>query len=206
MSVEPGGGAIDDQIELLTLEFVQAAPDHRPISRRGRGQRQRLRGGTVRDHQTRRTLPQQRPQHPAYRPARTEHQDTRAGECEQVITGKIANQAYAVGVVAVQTLFAHHQGVHRAGILGACAEDIRQPECALLERQCDVQTTSTRCDELLDVVFEFLQIAQNPLVAHVLPGLPGERRVDLRRFGVFDRIADHGIQVGHAVSYPAAAR
>lgn len=114
-----------------------------------------------------------------------------------MVAAKVTHQPDTVRIVAKQTVLAHHQGVHRTGGMRTITQRTGQPERPFLERHGDVEATTAAGDKLLDIVFKFLEVAQNTVVAHVLTGLARKLGVDLRRFRMRYRVADHGIQVCH---------
>ena len=75
---------------------------------------------------------------------------------------------------------------------------ISQREGFELERQRHVDAAPAGGDEAGHAGGEAIERREDRLVAHVLRGLAGERRVYARRFAVRDRIADDGVTVGHA--------
>ena len=145
----------------------------------------------------RRIFAKQGTQYAAHRATGTEQQDPCPRKPEQVVAAKITHQTNTVRVVAVQAVVTHHQGVDRTGGMSTVAQRTCEAKRTLLERHGNIEAAATAGDKLPDVVLEFLEVPQDTFIAHVLTGLQGERSVDLGRFGMRYRVADHGIQVGH---------
>ena len=88
--------------------------------------------------------------------------------------------------------------LHGAGRLRALARRVRRRERVELERHGDVEAACRlRARTLSSDRGEAAERRQQALVGHGLPGRARERRVDLRRLGVRDRIADDGVAVRH---------
>ena len=122
------------------------------------------------------------------------------------VADEIGHQSGAVGVVAEDVVSIEYQRIYCTRTLGARAETFRQRKRLRLERHGDVGAAPARCDELRYAVRKAVRRREDRLIRHVLPGLTGKGCVDLRGFGVGNRVPEYGVTVGHGRRILAAKR
>jgi hypothetical protein len=127
-------GCIDDEVEPLTVQLIEAASLNRaecgsqPCQLMGPGV------GPVGDHQLGKSGFEERDQHPACGPARAEQKDPSSRKTKAMVAIEIPDQADPVGVVAAQTTSVESdQGVDRTRDLGAVRPLIRECPGGFLE-------------------------------------------------------------------------
>ena len=190
-------GRVDQHIEALPGEIRVARHVDRRCERRGDGMR--LLDGAIGNDQTLRLFAEQRADHTTRSAARADQQNSRAMQHDAVVGAQIAHQPNAVGVIAVNALFVEAQGIHRARSLGPRRTTGCQFERLLLERYRDIQTAPACDAKRFHGLNKAVERRKHLLVGQRLQGLPREFAMNVGRFTVRDRIADHGVTVGHGV-------
>ena len=180
------------------MEGIEAAAMHRTGTGEAPGQRARLVGGAVGDHEFGGRLREQRAHRAAGGTAGAEQQHPRAGDPPAEVVQQVAHQPGSVRVVTVQLpVTGQPQRVHGAGLGGPAAQPVREREGIELEGNRDVHALAAGCEEFARGSGEAPQRHQQPPVFHVLPGLCSEAGMDHRRARMGNRVAGHHVAVGH---------
>ena len=195
---EAGGGGVDDEVERCR-GFVE--PASRDALAKQLGEFLRAADGAVGDDKGGGLLIEQRLDHATCRATGAEQQDAFAGERAMQVAGEVGNQAGAVGVVTENAVGVEFQRVDRAGTFGARAQMLGQLVGFFLERYGDVGPAPARRDERGDAIHKAVERRQDGLVRHVLPGLAGERSMNLRGFGVGDGVPENGVAISHGALF-----
>src|SRR5204863_6711587 len=109
----------------------------------------------------------------------------------------VADEPGAVSVVAENGCIVELERVDRACLLGAIAALGCEREGLELEGQRDVQALTAGGTKHSDGRSETVAWRENRFVTQILFELPREFGVNARRLGLRDRVADHGVEIGH---------
>ena len=161
------------------------------------GQRLRLVGVPIGDEQAGRTAVKERRDDAARGAAGTEQQDALPGQRDAEIDLDVAHQTGAVGVVAENPGFLESQRIDCARPFGTGAAPGAETKSLFLERHGYVRPFATGGDKLRDCRGKPVKRGQYGFVANILSALFSEARMDGRRPGMGNRIAQYAIAVGH---------
>ena len=151
--------------------------------------------GAVGHHQSARPRVQQRPQHPGGGTTGTYQQDVASGHLHTCIDCDVVNQANSVGVVCMNAIVVKPQCVGSACQLGPAAFKLRGGECLKFERNRDVAAPGAALTQPGQGRGKVVKSYKLFVIGYKLPGKFGKSSVDLRRFAVFDRVAEYAVMV-----------
>ena len=129
--------------------------------------------------------------------AGAEHQHAFARHSIAEVAPDVVDKPDAVEVFGIGALALEFHGVDRAGKARAFAQVRRIGEGVELEGGRHVEPAPALAPEGVDARRETPERSLDGDIGHGLPGLSSESRMDERRFGVDDRIADDGVEVDH---------
>src|SRR6185503_3299017 len=127
-----------------------------------------------------------------------------AFDADAEIAAQVPDQPDPVGVVTEGIMKAHR--VYRLRDPGALAYLLAKTKRLVLERQRDIEPPPPCGTPALYRLGKGVQRRFQPDVFDVLPRGAGEFGVDLRRFGVRDRVADDRVPVAHRPTQSRSCR
>ena len=211
-TLQARGRAVDDDVEMLPLEFVEPVGFDLTVGSELFSEFARLDHRAVGDHKFGGMVTQNRIEYTAHRPTGTEDQYLLVAQRNAQVVFDVVHQPGTIGVVAEQlAVFFETQAVHGLGQLRPVAALVGQPVGIGLERHGDVEPLAAERTELVDGLRQAADVDLDGGVFDVMAELAREQLVNRRRLGVCDGVAHHRVAVGsiefegvsHGVVLPA---